>query len=67
MTPKQRAAALSNLAHAQATAAELHSILSRVSDVREPDDGGTAWRAHVERARELLGKAIAEVTRYAVV
>jgi hypothetical protein len=34
--------------------------------VREPEDGGAAWKSYVERARELLGKAIAEVTRYAV-
>jgi hypothetical protein len=67
MTPKQRGDALTHLAHAQATAAALHTLLSRVSDVREPDEGGTWWCAHVQRAKELLGKALAEISRYAVV
>ena len=66
MTPKQRADALTNLAHVQAYAATLHDLISRVSDVREPDEGGSSWCARVAHARELLGKAIAEVTRYAV-
>ena len=66
MTPKQRSAALTSLAHAQAHAATLHDLLTRVSDIREPD-GGTTWRTDVERANEQLRRALAEVSRYAVI
>ena len=66
MTPKQYSAALTALAHAQAHASTLHDLLSRVRDVRE-SEGGTTWRADIARARELLGKALAEVSRYAIV
>jgi hypothetical protein len=65
VTPNQRSAALAALAHAQAHAATLHDLLSRCSDVREPE-GGTSWRTDVDRARQLLAKSLAEVSRYAI-
>jgi hypothetical protein len=66
MTPKQRIAALTALAHIQAHAATMHDLLSRCSDVRA-DHGTPTWLWNVESAHHALRSALAEVSRYAVV
>jgi hypothetical protein len=66
MTPKERNAALTALAHIQAHAATMHDLLTRVSDIREPE-GGTTWRTDVERVHEQLRRALADVSRYACI
>jgi hypothetical protein len=66
MNPIQRSAALTALAHAQAHASTLHDLLTRVSTIREPD-GGTTCCTDVDRANELLRRALAEVSRYACI
>jgi hypothetical protein len=65
MTPKQRGAALTDIAHVQAHASTLHDLLSRMADIREIENRST-WMTDVAQARELLGKALAHCTRYAV-
>ena len=67
MNIKRRESALQDLQHVLAAATQLHDILTRVADVRsansyESDD----WHLHINRAREMLGKALADVTRNAV-
>lgn len=67
MNSKQLSAALNAAAQSHAHAATLHDLLSRVSDVHEPEGRPTWWRTDLDRAHELLRKALAEVSRYAVI
>jgi hypothetical protein len=66
MTTRRREVALDHLAHVQATAHQLRELLTKIADVRAENGWSDTWQAELERARELLGKALAHVTRYAV-
>jgi hypothetical protein len=66
MPIKRREVALDHLAHVQASTQQLHELLTKVADVRSENGWSDTWQSDLERARELLGKALAHVTRYAV-
>lgn len=63
---RRRAAALVQLARAQADLQMLVDLLGRVKDVRSGNDWH-AWSRNIESAHDTLGAAVADVTRNAVV
>jgi len=68
MSIKRREGALDDLAHVLATATQLRELLTRVADVRSENSWESdTWRLNIERAREMLGRALAQVSRCAVI
>jgi hypothetical protein len=67
MNPHRRECALRNIQSALATASQLNELLSKISDVRSPAAyEADTWPNDLHRAKEYLDKALAHVTRHAV-